>query len=507
MKLSLALIAERLKTGLNLENSGNCSEDFCLERAAFYIGEQVLESNTLYISRTEDLKKEPELPGSSAVIYTGKQLHFEPDDRYLAVGSMDILKLGNAVLEIFQMFYHWEQELEDTGDSEGLEGMFREMLECSTPVFENGLCLMNSSFRILAQTEVNRRYGDYEKITDFYDPGDVAPDIMSMLRADKGYQKITEGEKVLLMEDTVLPYRTLNRNIYVEGAFAYRLVVTECIRPFRRSDEMLLQILAEHIVRATGRISGTAEVWHMPLTGILTDIIRRDIINKAALDMELRSLGWNHSDRFCVLCMRSGQSARADNTEQYYCMEMMKEFPACFAFPAEQNIVVIFNESVFSGTLLDFFRELAIFIRENNFRVGTSNPFQDLYRLRKYYRQAEIVLDIGTQENPSEWRHSFGDYVLNYIYSMATSEFEKEELYSPVYRRLRQYDEENKTEFLQTLKCYLDNQMNVVRTAQELYIHRSTMIYRLKRICEIGQTSLKDQEELLHLNLTFHLLA
>ena len=245
----------------------------------------------------------------------------------------------------------------------------------------------------------------------------------------------------------------------------------------------------------------------MPLTGLLTDLIRRDIINKAALDMELRSLGWKHSDRYCVLCMRPGQPGRTDNTEQYYCKELMKEFPACFAFPADKNIVVIFNGSVYSGTLADFFRELAIFIRENNFRVGSSNPFQDLYRLRKYYRQAEIVLDIGTQENPSEWRHSFGDYVLNYIFSMATSEFEKEELYSPVYRRILHYDEENETEFLKTLKCYLDNQMNVVRTAQELYIHRSTMIYRLKRICEIGQTSLKDKEELLHLNLTFHLLA
>ena len=507
MKLSLALIAERLKTGLDQEVFRNCSDEFCLERAAFYTGEKSLESNTLYISRPEDLKKELRLPKSSAVIFAGRELPFETDRRYLPVGGMDILKLGNAVLEVFRLFRRWEQELEETEENEGLEEMFREMLECSSPIFENGLCLMNASFRILAMTETNRLYGGYEKITDYYDPADVAPDIMTMLRADKGYQKIAEGEGVQLMDDTVLPFRTLNKNIYMDGTFAYRLGVTECIRPFRRSDEMLLQILAEHIVRATGRISGTAEVWHMPLTGILTDIIRRDIINKAALDMELRSLGWNHSDRFCVLCMRSGQSARADNTEQYYCMEMMKEFPACFAFPAEQNIVVIFNESVFSGTLLDFFRELAIFIRENNFRVGTSNPFQDLYRLRKYYRQAEIVLDIGTQENPSEWRHSFGDYVLNYIYSMATSEFEKEELYSPVYRRLRQYDEENKTEFLQTLKCYLDNQMNVVRTAQELYIHRSTMIYRLKRICEIGQTSLKDQEELLHLNLTFHLLA
>ena len=84
MKLSLALIAERLKTGFNIENFGDCSEDFYLERAVFYTGEKAFESNTLYISRAEDLKNEPELPGSSAVIFTGQKLPFEPDNRYLA---------------------------------------------------------------------------------------------------------------------------------------------------------------------------------------------------------------------------------------------------------------------------------------------------------------------------------------------------------------------------------------------------------------------------------------
>ena len=91
MKLSLALIAERLKTGLDQEVFRNCSDEFCLERAAFYTGEKSLESNTLYISRPEDLKKELRLPKSSAVIFAGRELPFETDRRYLPVGGMDIL--------------------------------------------------------------------------------------------------------------------------------------------------------------------------------------------------------------------------------------------------------------------------------------------------------------------------------------------------------------------------------------------------------------------------------
>ena len=38
-----------------------------------------------------------------------------------------------------------------------------------------------------------------------------------------------------------------------------------------------------------------------------------------------------------------------------------------------------------------------------------------------------------------------------------------------------------------------------------MYIHRATINYRLKRICEIGQTELTDSKELLHLYLTFYM--
>lgn len=71
---------------------------------------------------------------------------------------------------------------------------------------------------------------------------------------------------------------------------------------------------------------------------------------------------------------------------------------------------------------------------------------------------------------------------------------------------LRKTDKENGTEYMKTLRMYLDQQQNAVRTARELYIHRSTFLYRLEKIKEILESDLDDPEELLYLNLSFRLL-
>ena len=69
-----------------------------------------------------------------------------------------------------------------------------------------------------------------------------------------------------------------------------------------------------------------------------------------------------------------------------------------------------------------------------------------------------------------------------------------------------QYDKANHTDYLNTLKVYLLNNQNAVQTAKELFIHRGTILYRIKRICEIGQTNLSDPDELLHLYLSLRLM-
>ena len=72
--------------------------------------------------------------------------------------------------------------------------------------------------------------------------------------------------------------------------------------------------------------------------------------------------------------------------------------------------------------------------------------------------------------------------------------------------RLKYADEENGTEYFRTLRLYLDNHFNAVQTARELFIHRSTFLYRLERIKAILGTDFNNKDEILYLMLSFRLL-
>ena len=72
--------------------------------------------------------------------------------------------------------------------------------------------------------------------------------------------------------------------------------------------------------------------------------------------------------------------------------------------------------------------------------------------------------------------------------------------------KLQDYDKENNTELYQTLHVFLRMERNLLKTSTELFIHRSTLSYRLKRISKITGIDLDDPRERLRLLLSFYML-
>lgn len=68
-----------------------------------------------------------------------------------------------------------------------------------------------------------------------------------------------------------------------------------------------------------------------------------------------------------------------------------------------------------------------------------------------------------------------------------------------------QYDAENHTDLYHTLEIYLKLERNVVQTAKSLFIHRSTLFYRLDRIQKIADVDYENEQERLYLLLSYHL--
>jgi DNA-binding PucR family transcriptional regulator len=149
---------------------------------------------------------------------------------------------------------------------------------------------------------------------------------------------------------------------------------------------------------------------------------------------------------------------------------------------------------------------LVYFIRDSYLKAGYSRVMQGHMYLRRQYIQARTALDVGSRRKPYLWIHHFDQIALTYILEQATRRLPGNMLCHEGLLRLKEQDEKNQTEYVPTLQAYLECHLSATQAARQLFIHRSTFLYRLERIKEILQSDLEDPEEIFYLELSLRLL-
>jgi purine catabolism regulator len=148
-----------------------------------------------------------------------------------------------------------------------------------------------------------------------------------------------------------------------------------------------------------------------------------------------------------------------------------------------------------------------------------------LRQAQREYPQAIVRCGIGTPAlEVGEWRISFTR--AGQALDMARRLNERAPLYYPdlsVYRLLLQLEHspeliafqeevlgnllatENPQEFINTLEAFFAHNGNLSQTAEALYIHRNTLVYRLERIAAITNIDLDKPENRLAIQLALHI--
>ena len=221
---------------------------------------------------------------------------------------------------------------------------------------------------------------------------------------------------------------------------------------------------------------------------------------------ELEAAKWSLDGPFLCVCIRPLDSVEDRTISPYYSKLIRGEIEGTCVVEEDNRIVCVADLGSYDNSSEVFMQKNIGFLRDNIFKAGFSNEFRDLSAVSAYYTQARIALKTGVAAAPSIWYHRFGDRVRDYLLKQCTAELEAEYVCAPELLRLRAIDAENDTDYFNTLKNFLKNNMNVVRTAQEMYIHRGTMNYRVARIKELTGLDLEDPEVRFFLELSFRLL-
>ncbi|MBR6350146.1 MAG: helix-turn-helix domain-containing protein [Lachnospiraceae bacterium] len=268
--------------------------------------------------------------------------------------------------------------------------------------------------------------------------------------------------------------------------------------------EALLSYLNLFTERYINFSSERTSIDNPELGRLLTLALETGSVYKPLLNAELNKLSWNANDRYMLIALRPDAQDSFAVAAGTFCSEFTLAYPASFSFMYQRYVLTLVNLS--AGHEEDMKDALKALTAALSFRGGCSNEFHDIYSIPIYFKEAVMAYNEGSSGSSDNRVYYFLDYSFDYIISCAKSELPIDELYSPVYYRLKKYDEENSSDYLDTLKAYLISGGNALQTAKDMFIHRATIIYRLKRICEIGETDLKDQKTLMHLYLTFAML-
>ena len=81
-------------------------------------------------------------------------------------------------------------------------------------------------------------------------------------------------------------------------------------------------------------------------------------------------------------------------------------------------------------------------------------------------------------------------------------EVDVSDMLHPAIAVIREYDQKNHSGLLDTLDIYLQNDCNAQLCGRLLFLHRNSLVYRIRRIQEIADVDLSNPEERAYLRLS-----
>ncbi len=495
MALSLQLIADEfdnLLWSFDME-SRNQARFFCFR--VFTPGE-IPEQDVLYVLREED-----DFPCD---LYPYLSIGSQPGlAEHICLHDRDFLEAVNELSRIFQRFRDFEAELNWILNH---GGSLNDLCAAATAYLQNPVYIHDNVFAILAlpchvegmlELDYNQDTGKY------FIPLWLVEDF----KFSEGYRDTLRQTRAAIWGTNHYPYhmRSLYVNIRDADYYRARLLVNELHVPLQPGDSLLVEYLAEYVLMILRRDDMSADQSQRDLIGTMRDLLTVGEADRRDLRVLLTALGWRERGRFMLVKLRSQSPEHAVTSSNVLRNSLSSTFVGTFLFFHERQLCMVVD---MEAARLDqsFLRsKLAPFLRDSLMYAGLSLPVESILHLNTAYVQASYAVDLAARLRSHQWCMAFEDCALDYLLSHVETPTPLPLYLSSIPRFLRQYDQEHGSQYCPTLKCFLQNERSIPKTAAALIIHRTTLLYRLEKIAALTKLDLESESVRLYLLLSFHL--
>lgn len=500
MKLSKQLLYERLSERYTVTAYGTMDGQTELDCPLFYETDMEFRRGHVYL--TERDQTEFPLDSTSLFILSapeGKPWNQTSNSFFVIGEALSVPSLYNYILQIYNEYDEWKEEITRLS----LEGGTAEDLLLATyPLLHNPLLLLEADFQVVGEAGME----DLPPERRIFRMTAGSMEVINALKQDPLYNEMQEHKKPFLFPDHLTGVRFWNVNIRWYERTTHRLLLLEGKRPLRGADAYVLSIFAGMLPYVLFNSQEQAMGRERPLQSVLERVLSDRSADYVKVSQLLSAAGWHSGHQYQCLVLQITYLDQKNLTVHAICRYIESVFPDSCAFLFKEEVVAFFNLTRLGMEEEEVSRKLKIFIRDSFLKAGYSRSFKGHWNLRRQYEQAMIALQVGNEKKPYLWIYHFNQIALSYVMKQATQQLPGYMLCHEKLLELKEIDEAQHTEYVKTLEVYLDNHLNAVQSAKALFIHRSTLLYRLEKIQTVLDTQFDDPDEILYLMLSIRML-
>ena len=381
------------------------------------------------------------------------------------------------------------------------EGGIQYMLDKTRPAFHNPIFVFDTDFRLLATTwdpEANDAHGK-----NIIEAGGFTQAEYDILNKSHIHKKVASSEYPIKVNHPDLGFEQLICAIDTKKDMGH-IVLNATNRPLVEEDRKLLYILKEAIDQQMKKDefirNNRGFNYEYFLRDILDGKMTVDAPNADRMNYVKETFPGN---MYCMVI----ETARSAGTINIMHIRSVFEttFPNAVSIMYGGGTIIIFNYSESRFMPEKDLKQIRQMCKDYELYAGMGNCFSNILELTEYYKQALRSIELGILKDADPGLFLYKDNYLNHLSSVFRQKESLDAFCNTKLKYLMEHDRKNNTSYAETLYAYLVNERNIASTAKALFMHRNTLVYRLKKINELIDINYDDFNERQHIILSYEL--
>lgn len=381
------------------------------------------------------------------------------------------------------------------------EGGIQAMVDHSFRVFNNPVYVFDANFNLIAAT-----WDEAQKLNtgmDIISNKGFSENEFKLANYNHIHERVLKSDVPLHVCHPQLGYDQLICAIDTDKDMGH-VVVSAVNRPLNPIDDKMLWVLKKYIDQQMKKDEFIRNSKGFNYEYFLKDLLDGKIATGKSFLDRMNYVGVEFSGNLYCLVI---ETARSSQTLNPYRIRNLFEnnFPNTKTLIYNGEIVMVLNTPKNQLLHKDQIETAFNICRENGLYAGLSNCFQNIITFSEYYKQALRAIELGicTTDEPSLFLYE--DYYLEHVKNIFMQKESSNTFCHPKMKFLLDYDKEHKSELAYTLYMYLIHERNIAAASVAMDMHRTSLVYRFKKIYSLIGDDFDDYRERQYLILSYEM--